>query len=233
MLQVAVIRFPGSNCDEDARRAAAAAGLDARFVWHRDVSLGGADVVILPGGFSYGDYLRSGAIARFSPVMEAVRAHAAAGGPVLGICNGFQVLCECGLLPGALMRNAGLTFQSRPVDVRVESTDTPFTNGYTAGQVLRLPVAHGDGRFVAPPDVLAELHAEGRIVLRYVRAGMPDAPSNPNGSDQDIAGIANPAGNVVGLMPHPERVADPRLGPSDGAGFFRSLTAWAPARAVP
>jgi phosphoribosylformylglycinamidine synthase len=233
MRQVAVIRFPGSNCDEDTRRAAAAAGLDTRFVWHRETSLGGADVVILPGGFSYGDYLRSGAIARFSPVMDAVRAHAAAGAPVLGICNGFQVLCECGLLPGALMRNVGLAFQSRPVDVRIESTETPFTSAYATGQVLRLPVAHGDGRFVAPPDVLRALQAEGRVVLRYVRAGMPDAPSNPNGSDHDIAGIANPAGNVVGLMPHPERVADPRLGPSDGAGFFRSLAAWAPAHAVP
>jgi phosphoribosylformylglycinamidine synthase len=233
MLQVAVIRFPGSNCDEDTRRAAAAAGFDARLVWHRETSLGGADVVILPGGFSYGDYLRSGAIARFSPVMDAVRAHAVAGGPVLGICNGFQVLCECGLLPGALMRNAGLTFQSRPVDVRVESTDTPFTNAYAVGQVIRLPVAHGDGRFVAPPEVVAALQAEGRVVLRYVRAGMPDTPANPNGSDHDIAGIANAAGNVVGLMPHPERVADPRLGPSDGAGFFGSLAAWAPARAVP
>jgi phosphoribosylformylglycinamidine synthase len=163
--------------------------------------------------------------------MDAVRAHAVAGGPVLGICNGFQVLCECGLLPGALMRNAGLTFQSRPVDVRVESTDTPFTNAYAVGQVIRLPVAHGDGRFVAPPEVLAALQAEGRVVLRYLRAGMPDTPANPNGSDHDIAGIANAAGNVVGLMPHPERVADARLGSTDGLGFFLSLAAWAPAPA--
>jgi phosphoribosylformylglycinamidine synthase I len=231
MLQVAVIQFPGSNCDEDTRRAAAAAGMAARLVWQREQTLDQVDAVILPGGFSYGDYLRSGAIARFSPIMTAVRAHAAAGGPVLGICNGFQVLCECGLLPGALMRNAGLAFQSRPVDVRVESNRTPFTGHYAAGQVLRLPVAHGDGRYVAPPDVLGELAAEGRVVLRYVQAGMPDAPANPNGSDHDIAGIANAAGNVVGVMPHPERVADPRLGSGDGAGFFLSLAAWAPAPA--
>lgn len=231
MLDVAVIRFPGSNCDEDALRAAELAGASARFVWHREASLGGADAVILPGGFSYGDYLRSGAIARFSPVMDAVREHAAAGGPVLGICNGFQVLCECGLLPGALMRNAGLAFQSRPVDVRVETTTTPFTSAYQVGQVLRLPVAHGDGRYVASPEVVAALAAEGRILLRYVRRGMPDAPANPNGSVDDIAGVINAAGNVAGMMPHPERVVDPRLGGSDGAGFFASLAAWAPAPA--
>ncbi len=231
MLDVAVIRFPGSNCDEDALRAAEAAGCAARFVWHRESSLGPADAVILPGGFSYGDYLRSGAIARFSPVMTAVAAHAAAGGPVLGICNGFQVLCECGLLPGALMRNAGLAFQSRPVDVRVETTASPFTSAYRVGQVLRLPVAHGDGRYVAGPEVVAQLEAEGRVLLRYVRGGMPDAPANPNGSIADIAGVLNAAGNVAGMMPHPERVADPRLGPDDGAGFFASLAAWAPAPA--
>jgi len=231
MLDVAVIRFPGSNCDEDALRAAEAAGCTARYVWHRETSLGGADAVILPGGFSYGDYLRSGAIARFSPVMAAVMEHAAAGGPVLGICNGFQVLCECGLLPGALMRNAGLSFQSRPVDVRVEVSTPPFTSAYPAGQVLRLPVAHGDGRFVAAPEVVTRLGEEGRILLRYVRAGMPDAPANPNGSVDDIAGILNQAGNVAGMMPHPERVADPRLGSADGAGFFASLAAWAPAPA--
>lgn len=231
MLDVAVIRFPGSNCDEDALRAAEAAGASARFVWHRESSLGAADAVLLPGGFSYGDYLRSGAIARFSPIMTAVREHAAAGGPVLGICNGFQVLCECGLLPGALMRNAGLAFQSRPVDVRVEVSAAPFTSAYEAGQVLRLPVAHGDGRYVAAPDVVARLEAEGRILLRYVRAGMPDAPANPNGSVDDIAGVTNEAGNVAGMMPHPERVADPRLGRADGAGFFASLAAWAPAPA--
>lgn len=231
MLDVAVVRFPGSNCDEDALDAATGTGLRARFVWHRDTSLGGADAIILPGGFSYGDYLRSGAIARFSPVMAAVRAHADAGGPVLGICNGFQVLCEAGLLPGALVRNAGLTFQSRPVDIRIESTATPFTSAYTVGQVIRIPVAHGDGRFVAPPEVLAALAAEGRVVARYVRAGMPDAPANPNGAQDDIAGVASAAGNVVGLMPHPERAVDPRLGPDDGAGFFRSLARWAPAPA--
>ena len=170
MLKVAVVRFPGSNCDFDTLRAAERAGTDAYFVWHRDAHLHGADLVLLPGGFSYGDYLRSGAIARFSPVMQAVQRHAADGGPVLGICNGFQILCEAHLLPGALMRNAGLTFVSKPVDVVVERTATVFTSGYAAGARLRLPVAHGDGRFVAADDTLRMLEAEGRVVLRYVPA---------------------------------------------------------------
>ncbi len=233
MLRVAVIRFPGSNCDEDTLRAAQEAGTDASYIWHRETSLGGADAVLIPGGFSYGDYLRAGAIARFSPVMAAVRAHAEAGGAVLGICNGFQILCEAGLLPGALMRNAGLSFLSRPVDVRVESTATPFTSACKPGQVLRLPVANGEGRFEADADTLAALEGEGRIVLRYVDGGFLDAPMNPNGSVADIAGIANAAGNVVGMMPHPERVADPALGGSDGAIIFHSLAAWAPAPAQP
>jgi phosphoribosylformylglycinamidine synthase len=158
--RVAVVRFPGSNCDADALRAAQTVGADARYVWHRDTSLGGADVVILPGGFSYGDYLRSGAIARFSPIMAAVRRHAEAGGPVLGICNGFQILCEAHLLPGALMRNAGLTFVSRPVPVTVERTTTPFTSAYAPGTRLSLPVAHGEGRFAATEDVARMLEAE-------------------------------------------------------------------------
>lgn len=233
MLRVAVVRFPGSNCDEDARRAFAQAGCEAYFVWHRETSLQRADAVVLPGGFSYGDYLRSGAIARFSPVMAAVQSHAAAGGPVLGICNGFQILCEAGLLPGALMRNAGLGFQSRPVRVRVESTATPFTAACTAGAVLRLPVAHGEGRYVASREDLARLEAEGRVVLRYVAEGMPDAPGNPNGSMADVAGVCSVGGNVVGMMPHPERVVDPALGPADGAGFFRSLATWASAPVAP
>jgi phosphoribosylformylglycinamidine synthase len=229
MLNVAVVRFPGSNCDFDSVRAAEQAGTNAYLVWHRDTSLRGADVVILPGGFSYGDYLRSGAIARFSPIMQAVQRHAADGGPVLGICNGFQILCEAHLLPGALMRNAGLTFVSKPVDVVVERADTVFTSAYATGGRLRLPVAHGDGRFVANEDTLRMLVAEGRVVLRYVPASeaSPFQP-NPNGSANHIAGISNASGTVVGIMPHPERVADSLLGAPDGLGFFASLAAWRP-----
>jgi phosphoribosylformylglycinamidine synthase len=229
MLKVAVVRFPGSNCDFDTLRAAERVGAEAYFVWHRDTSLQGADVVVLPGGFSYGDYLRSGAIARFSPVMQAVQRHAAAGGPVLGICNGFQILCEAHLLPGALLRNAGLTFVSKPVDVVVERTTTVFTSGYRQGATLRLPVAHGDGRFVAAEDTLRMLEAEGRVVLRYL-AGSEASPfqPNPNGSAHHIAGICNAAGTVVGIMPHPERVADPLLGAPDGLGFFTALAACRP-----
>jgi phosphoribosylformylglycinamidine synthase subunit PurQ / glutaminase len=224
MTSLAVVRFPGSNCDWDTLRAAEAEGADAYFVWHRDSDLRGADVVVLPGGFSYGDYLRSGAIARFSPVMQAVRHHAAEGKPVLGICNGFQILCEAQLLPGALLRNAGLTFVSKPVDVIVERTDTPFTCDYEMGARLRLPVAHGEGRYVAPPDTLRMLEAEGRVVLRYVAAteGSPFQP-NPNGSANHIAGISNAAGNVVGIMPHPERAAERLLGLTGGSGFFTSM----------
>ncbi len=229
MLKVAVVRFPGSNCDFDALRAAERVGTSAYLVWHRDTSLQGADVVILPGGFSYGDYLRSGAIARFSPIMQAVQRHAADGGPVLGICNGFQILCEAHLLPGALMRNAGLTFVSKPVDVVVERADTVFTSAYAAGTRIRVPVAHGDGRFVAADDTLRMLEAEGRVVLRYEPSSeaSPFQP-NPNGSANHIAGISNAAGTVVGIMPHPERVADPLLGAPDGLGFFTSLAAWQP-----
>ncbi|MBA3497363.1 MAG: phosphoribosylformylglycinamidine synthase subunit PurQ [Gemmatimonadales bacterium] len=229
MLTVAVVRFPGSNCDVDALRAVERVGVMAQFVWHRDTSLHGADIVILPGGFSYGDYLRSGAIARFSPVMQAVQRHAADGGPVLGICNGFQILCEAHLLPGALLRNAGLAFVSKPVDVVVERTATAFTSVFEPGVRLRLPVAHGDGRFVAAEDTLRMLEAEGRVVLRYVPA-TEESPlqPNPNGSANHIAGISNATGTVVGLMPHPERVADPLLGVPDGLGFFTSLAAWRP-----
>jgi phosphoribosylformylglycinamidine synthase len=229
MRKVAVVRFPGSNCDFDTLRAAERVGAEAFFVWHRDTSLQGADIVVLPGGFSYGDYLRSGAIARFSPVMQAVQRHAAAGGPVLGICNGFQILCEAHLLPGALLRNAGLTFVSKPVDVVVERPDTVFTSAYQQGATLRLPVAHGDGRFVAADDTLRMLEAEGRVVLRYIASSeaSPLQP-NPNGSARHIAGICNAAGTVVGIMPHPERIADPLLGAPDGLGFFTSLAAWRP-----
>ncbi|HET7468846.1 MAG TPA: phosphoribosylformylglycinamidine synthase subunit PurQ [Gemmatimonadales bacterium] len=234
MLNVAVVRFPGSNCDFDSLRAAELVGTNGYFVWHRDTTLRGADLVILPGGFSYGDYLRSGAIARFSPIMQAVQRHAADGGPVLGICNGFQILCEAHLLPGALMRNAGLTFVSKPVDVVVERTDTVFTSAYASGSRLRLPVAHGDGRFVASEDTLRMLEAEGRVVLRYVPASeaSPFQP-NPNGSANHIAGISNASGTVVGIMPHPERVAEHLLGTPDGLGFFTSLAAWEPRASTP
>ncbi|MBA3892671.1 MAG: phosphoribosylformylglycinamidine synthase subunit PurQ [Gemmatimonadales bacterium] len=229
MLNVAVVRFPGSNCDFDTLRAAETVGANAYVVWHGDTDLRQADAVILPGGFSYGDYLRSGAIARFSPVMQAVQRHAADGGAVLGICNGFQILCEAHLLPGVLMRNAGLHFVSKPVDVTVERTDTPFTGDYAVGQRLRLPVAHGDGRFLAAADTLRMLEAEGRVVLRYVAdtEGSPYQP-NPNGSAAHIAGIRNAGGNVVGIMPHPERAADPVLGLADGRGFFTSMAAGKP-----
>lgn len=216
MTRVAVVRFPGSNCDADTLAAVSRAGADAQYVWHRSDDLRGADIVILPGGFAYGDYLRAGAIARFSPVMAAVQAHAEAGGPVLGICNGFQVLCEAGLLPGALVRNAGLRFLSRPVTVRVEATDTPFTTAYAKDAILVLPVAHGEGRYVAPAEALARLEAEGRIVMRYVE-------ENPNGSLNAIAGVTNAGRNVVGIMPHPERAADAALGEVRGAAIFESL----------
>jgi phosphoribosylformylglycinamidine synthase subunit PurQ / glutaminase len=228
MLNVAVVRFPGSNSDFDALRSVERAGMRGYFVWHRDGDLRGADLVILPGGFSYGDYLRAGAIARFSPVMQAVQRHAAAGGPVLGICNGFQILCESHLLPGALMRNAGLSFVSKPVDLTVERTGTPFTSGFRSGDTVRLPVAHGEGRFAAADETLRMLEAEGRVVLRYVASseGSPLQP-NPNGSAHHIAGVSNAAGNVVGIMPHPERFGDPAA-PDDGARFFTSMAAWQP-----
>lgn len=216
-MRVAVIRFPGTNCEVDTLQAAERVGCDASIIWHREATLGNADVVLLPGGFSYGDYLRSGAIARFSPIMKAVQRHVAEGGPVLGICNGFQLLCEAGLLPGALLPNAGLTFVARPVSVRVERIATPFTNVYPEGEVLRLPVAHGEGRFVADPETITSLEAEGRVVLRYLE------DDNPNGSTANIAGICSPDGQVVGIMPHPERVADAITGSTAGNGFFSSM----------
>ncbi|MGQ0703761.1 MAG: phosphoribosylformylglycinamidine synthase subunit PurQ [Gemmatimonadales bacterium] len=222
-MRVAVVRFPGSNCEPEAFRAVERAGGSPCYAWHRDRSLNEADAVLLPGGFSYGDYLRSGAIARFTPIMDAIRAHAAAGGPVLGICNGFQILCEAGLLPGALVRNAGLAYLSRTVSVSIERGDTPFTNAYREGQVITIPIGHGDGRYVASEALLDELESERRVVFRYVGPGTPDAPYNPNGSLRDIAGIMNREGNVVGMMPHPERLADPLLGSAAGQGVFGSL----------
>jgi phosphoribosylformylglycinamidine synthase len=212
-VKIAVVRFPGSNCDADALAAVAGAGAEAAYVWHRSTDLEGADAVVLPGGFSYGDYLRPGAIARFSPVMRAVAAHAAAGRPLLGICNGFQILCEAQLLPGALVRNGGLSFVCRPVRVRVESDATPFTARYRPGQCLTMPVAHGAGRFVADQATLEQLEREERVVFRYVGG-------NPNGAMRDIAGITNQERNVVGLMPHPERASETLLGSNDGAAMF-------------
>jgi len=231
MRRVAVIRFPGSNCDFDTLHSARRAGTEPYFVWHRETDLKAADAILLPGGFSYGDYLRSGAIARFSPIMAAVQRFARDGGPVLGICNGFQILCEAGLLPGALMRNARLTFVARPVALRVEQTDTAFTNRYRRGDLLRMPVAHGEGRFAADEPTLRQLEAEERVVVRYVELdGSPLQGGAINGSLNDIAGIASAEGNVVGLMPHPDRAADPAIGNTDGLGFFTSMLSWAPAR---
>lgn len=223
MVRVGVISFPGSNCEAETLRAAERAGADAVSLWHKDTDLKGSDVVILPGGFSYGDYLRAGAIARFSPVMAAVKQHAEAGGAVLGICNGFQILCEAGLLPGALVRNANLHYLSRPVDVRVERNDTVFTRDFLPGQVIRIPIGHGDGRYVAPPEVLDLLRADGLVVLRYQHGRMLDAAGNPNDAVDDIAAICNPAGNVMGMMPHAERLADPNLGSDVGLGLFHSI----------
>jgi phosphoribosylformylglycinamidine synthase len=223
MVHVGVISFPGSNCEAETLRAAERAGAEAVSLWHKDTDLKGSDVVILPGGFSYGDYLRAGAIARFSPVMAAVKQHAEAGGAVLGICNGFQILCEAGLLPGALVRNANLHYLSRPVDVRVERNDTVFTRDFLPGQVIRIPIGHGDGRYVAPPEVLDLLRADGLVVLRYTHGRMLDAAGNPNDAVDDIAAICNPAGNVMGMMPHAERLADPNLGSDVGLGLFHSI----------
>jgi len=227
MPKVAIVRFPGSNCDFDTLHSARRAGTEAYFVWHRDTDLRGADFVLLPGGFSYGDYLRSGAIARFSPIMPAVMRFAQDGGPVLGICNGFQILCEAGLLPGALVRNSRLTFVSRPVALRVEQTDSAFTNAYSKGDILRMPVAHGDGRFTAEDRTLKELEATGRVVVRYVGLDGGTLDTTINGSLNDIAGIANAEGNIVGLMPHPDRASDPAIGNTDGMGFFSSMKSWA------
>jgi phosphoribosylformylglycinamidine synthase subunit PurQ / glutaminase len=224
-MKFAVVVFPGSNCDHDAYHAAKhVLGHDAEFVWHKETSLRGADVVVLPGGFSHGDYLRTGAIARFSPVMDAVRAFAGTGGPVLGICNGFQVLLEAGLLPGAMLRNAGLKFRCEHVFLRVEQTDTPFTSLCTQGQVLQIPIAHGEGNYFADPHVLAALDANRQVVFRYATAtGEVTPDANPNGSIHNIAGICNEGRNVVGLMPHPERACEPALGSRDGLVMFESV----------
>lgn len=226
-MKFAVVVFPGSNCDHDAYYAAKhVLGHDAAFVWHKETTLKGADVVILPGGFSHGDYLRAGAIARFSPIMDAVKAFAAEGGPVLGICNGFQVLLEAGLLPGAMLRNADLKFHCEHVYLRVETADTPFTQLCSPGQVLRIPIAHGEGNYFAAPEVLRRLEDERRVVFRYsTAAGEIVDEANPNGSARNIAGICSEQRNVVGLMPHPERACEPALGSADGRVLFESVVA--------
>jgi phosphoribosylformylglycinamidine synthase subunit PurQ / glutaminase len=224
-MRAAVITFPGSNCDYDCYKAITdVLGAEAYFVWHRERELGDPDLVVLPGGFSYGDYLRAGAIARFSPVMDAVSRFAEGGRPVLGICNGFQILCEAGLLPGALVRNRDLRFLGHDVRVRVERTDTIYTSGYEAGQVVRFPLAHGEGNYVADADTLRRLEDERRVVFRYVDArGEATDAANPNGSMNNIAGIIDEAGTVLGLMPHPERVVEGLLGGTDGVPFFESI----------
>ncbi len=221
----AVIVFPGSNGDHDAWYAPKAVlGEDARFVWHKETSLSGADVVILPGGFSHGDYLRTGAIARFSPIMKSVADFARAGGPVLGICNGFQILLECGLLPGAMLRNRDVKFRCEFLGVRVEQTDTPFTRRCQRGQVLQLPIAHGEGNYFASPETIAELERDRRVIFRYAAGdGAVNDASNPNGSVNNIAGICSERRNVVGLMPHPERACERAVGGADGLLLFQSV----------
>ena len=221
----AVLVFPGSNCDHDAYHVAGHVfGQEARFVWHKETRLGDADVVVVPGGFSYGDYLRSGAIARFSPIMQDVRRFAQEGGLVMGICNGFQVLCESGLLPGALMRNASLRFACKDVHLRAENVRTPFTGALREGQVIEVPIAHGEGNYYASADVLDRLEANGQVVFRYCDAeGHVTSEANPNGSARNIAGIVNERGNVLGLMPHPERCAETSIGSGDGALLFQSV----------
>ena len=215
-MKFGVIVFPGSNCDHDAFYAVSSRlGQKAELIWHQNTTLGDVDAVILPGGFAYGDYLRCGALAKFSPVMQAVRGFAADGGLVLGICNGFQVLVESGLLPGALIRNAGLKFVCRDVHLRTETQNSPFTSAAHRGEILRMPVAHGEGCYYASESTLDELEAEDRVAFRYL--------DNPNGSLRDIAGVLNHERNVLGLMPHPERASDDLLGSSDGLTLFHSM----------
>ena len=224
-MKFGIVTFPGSNCDYDAYRAVIDTfGEEAVYLWHKDHDLQNSDVIILPGGFSYGDYLRPGAIARFSPIMSEVIAHARRGAPVVGICNGFQIACEAGLLPGALLRNSSLRFVSAPVNMRVENAGTMFTSAYEPGEVIRVPIAHGDGRFTADDKDLDSLENADRVVFRYVDAnGHVTDEANPNGSARGIAGIVNDEGNVLGMMPHPERALDDMLGSHDGVGVFESI----------
>jgi phosphoribosylformylglycinamidine synthase len=224
-VKFAVVVFPGSNCDHDTYHAATAVlGQQAECIWHKDTSLKGADVVVLPGGFAHGDYLRTGAIARFSPIMPAVIEFARKGGPVLGICNGFQVLLEAGLLPGAMLRNSDVRFHCEQVFMRVERIDTPFTSAAAKGQVVQMPTAHGEGNYYADPQTIRDLEASGRVVFRYCEPNGDVTPkANPNGAINNIAGICNEMRNVVGLMPHPERACEPALGSGDGLIVFHSV----------
>jgi phosphoribosylformylglycinamidine synthase len=232
-LRFGVVVFPGSNCDHDAYHVAKhLLGHDAVFLWHKDPDLKDADAVILPGGFSYGDYLRCGAIARFSPVMRSVVRFAEQGGLVAGICNGFQILVEAGLLPGALLRNDSLKFQCRVVHLRVENAATAFTTEYAPGQVVAIPIAHGEGNYTCDEETLAALEADGRVLFRYCDASGAVTPAaNPNGSLGNIAGIVSAGGTVMGMMPHPERASDPLLRMTDGLGVFRSMVNYAVRRA--
>lgn len=224
-MKFGIVILPGSNCDHDAMHVTKdVLGAEAEFLWHKDTDLKGSDCVIIPGGFAYGDYLRAGALAKFAPIMEPIRKHAAAGGLVLGICNGFQVLTEVGLLPGALMRNQHLRFLSRDVLLRVEETDTPFTSEMQTGEILRMPIAHGEGNYYADDATLDELERGGRVIFRYCDGeGRLTSEANPNGSARHIAGICNERRNVLGLMPHPERCAESILGNADGISLFKSI----------
>jgi phosphoribosylformylglycinamidine synthase I len=224
-MKFGVVTFPGSNCDYDCYKAVREQlGAEAVFLWHKEHDLQGVDAVFLPGGFSYGDYLRAGAIASQSPIMREVKAFAEGGGLVAGICNGFQILCEAGLLPGALIRNRSLKFRSRAVHLKVENVETPFTSEYERGRVLEIPIAHGEGCYFAEEAVLNELEAGGRVVFRYAEPdGRLTEAANPNGSARNIAGIVNAAGNVLGMMPHPERAVEALLGSTDGLPLFRSM----------
>lgn len=225
ILKFGVVVFPGSNCDHDAYHTVKhVMGHQAEFLWHKETDLKGSDVIILPGGFSYGDYLRTGSIARFSPIMNEVITFARNGGVVVGICNGFQILCESGLLPGVLLRNRSLLFSCKHVNLRVEHAESRYTNAMAAGDILSIPIAHGEGNYFAEPETIASLEENGRVLFRYCdEFGEITDASNPNGSINNIAGIMNAAGNVMGMMPHPERACEPQLGSTDGKGVFESL----------
>lgn len=224
-MKFGVLVFPGSNCDHDSFHALKeAAGQPVTLLWHESEDLENCDAIVIPGGFAYGDYLRAGAIARFSPVMQAVAKFAGKGGLVIGICNGFQILCESGLLPGALMRNAGLKYICKQVHLRVETTNSPFTQGLARGQVLKLPIGHMEGNYFCPPEILAELNRSNRVAFRYsTESGEITAESNPNGSLDNIAGVLNEGRNVLGMMPHPDRASESILGSADGLALFRSM----------
>ena len=231
-MRFAVVVFPGTWSDHDSQYSLQVAGQETELVWHRETDLSRFDAIVLPGGFSYGDYLRVGAIARFSPVMESVVKDAAAGKPVIGICNGFQILCESHLLPGALMRNDSLQYRCEWVGLKVENAETPWTNLCSPGDVLQIPISHGDGRYFADETTLNALEDSGRVVFRYCTPeGEVSAEGNPNGSERNIAGIMNERGNVLGMMPHPERACEPLLGGEDGLVIWRSVVEWARVRA--